>query len=142
MRNLTKAVAIAAMLAFPVAAFAAQAPAAKAQAPAPAAKAQTPAPAPATKAPAEKAEHASKKVATKSASGTVKSVSDSQLVITKGSGKSAKDETFVVNASTTKTGTVEAGAHVSVHYTQEGTTMTATAITASAPKAAKHSGKK
>jgi hypothetical protein len=123
MRNLTKAIAIAAMLAFPVASFAQTAPAA-----------------PAAKQSATKTEKsASKKVATKTTTGTVKSVSDSQLVITHGSGKSAKDETFAVNASTTKTGTVETGSKVSVHYTTEGSAMTATAITASAPKAAKSS---
>ena len=119
MRNLTKAIAIAAMLAFPVASFAQTAPAA---------------PAPAKSA-AKSEKPASKKVATKTTSGTVKSVSDSQLVITHGSGKSAKDETFVVNASTTKTGTVETGAKVQVHYTAEGSTMTATSISAAAPKA-------
>jgi len=123
MRNFTKAVTIAAMLAFPIASFAQNAPAAP-KAPAPAAK-------------AEKAEKPAKKPASKTAHGVVKSVSDSQLVITAGSGKSAKDETFVVNASTTKTGTVEAGAKVSVHYTMDGTNMVATAITASAPKASK-----
>lgn len=116
MRNITKAIAIAAMLAFPVASFAQTTPAA--------------APAKAT---------STKKVASKSASGVVKSVSDSQLVITHGSGKSAKDETFAVNASTTKTGTIETGSKVSVHYTQDGTTMTATAIAAAAPKASKKS---
>ena len=116
MRNLTKAIAIAAMLAFPVATFAQTAPAA------PAAK-QT------------KSEKSStKKVASKTTTGTVKSVSDSQLVITHGSGAKAKDETFAVNASTTKTGTIETGSKVSVHYTTEGSTMTATAITASAGK--------
>jgi len=126
MRNLTKAIAIAAMLAFPVASFAQTAPAASATKQ--------------TKSSSTKSEKsASKKVATKTTSGTVKSISDSQLVITKGSGKSAKDETFAVNASTTKTGTVETGSKVSVHYTTEGSAMTATAITASAPKAAKSS---
>ena len=125
MRNLTKAIAIAAMLAFPVASMAQTAPATTKQT---------------TK--AEKTEKSStKKVATHTTKGTVKSVSDSQLVITT-SGKSAKDETFVVNASTTKTGTIEAGSHVSVHYTTEGGTMTATAISASAPKASKSSSKK
>ena len=122
MRNIMKAAAIAAMLAFPAASFAQNAPAPAAKAPAPK---------------AEKAEKPAKKPATKSAHGVVKSVSDSQLVITAGSGKSAKDETFVVNASTTKTGTVEAGAKVSVHYTMDGTNMVATAITASAAKPAK-----
>ena len=112
MRNLTKAIAIAAMLAFPVATFAQT----------------TPAPAKQTKSAAAKSEKATKKVATKTASGTVKSISDSQLVITKGSGKSAKDETFTVNASTTKDGTIETGSKVSVHYTSEGGTMTATNV--------------
>ncbi len=123
MRNLTKAIAVAAMLAFPVASFAQSAPAAPA------------------KSTAAKST-AAKKPATKSATGTVKSISDSQLVITHGSGKSAKDETFVVNASTTKAGTVAEGAKVSVHYTTDGTTMTATTITASAPKASKKSSTK
>ena len=122
MRNITKAIAIAAMLAFPVASFAQTAPAAKK---------------PAAPAKAEKA--ASKKVASHATKGTVKSVSDSQLVISTGSGKAAKDETFVVNASTTKTGTIETGAKVQVHYTSEGGTMTATSIAASAQKAAKSS---
>src|SRR6516165_8815994 len=124
MRNIMKAAAIAAMLAFPAASFAQNAPAPAAKAPAPK---------------AEKAEKPAKKPATKSAHGVVKSVSDSQLVITAGSGKSAKDETFVVNASTTKTGTIETGAKVQVHYTSEGGTMTATSIAASAQKAAKSS---
>ena len=124
MRNITKAIAIAAMIAFPVASFAQSAPAAP--------KAQTaPAAAPA------KAEKSAKKVASHTTKGTVKSVSDSQLVISTGSGKAAKDETFVVNASTTKTGTIETGAHVSVHYTTEGSTMTATTIAAAPAKTPK-----
>jgi len=127
MRNITKAIAIAAMLAFPVASFAQTAPAASTT----------------KQTKAEKTEKsATKHVASKTTSGTVKSISDSQLVITKGSGKSAKDETFAVNASTTKTGTIETGSHVSVHYTTEGSTMTATAVTASAPKAKKSTSKK
>ena len=134
MRNLTKAIAVAAMLAFPVATFAQTAPAA------PAAKQTAPA---AKQSKAEKSEKSStKKMATKTTTGVVKSSSDSQLVITHGSGKSAKDETFVVNPSTTKTGTIETGSKVSVHYTTEGTTMTATSIAASAPKAPKSSKKK
>ena len=125
MRNITKAIAIAAMLAFPVASFAAQAPApaAKKQAAAPAAKAEKPAMA--------------KKVATKSASGTVKSISDSSLVITKGSGAKAMDETFSVTASTAKKGTIETGSKVSVRYTEDGANKVATAISAAAMKSGK-----
>src|SRR5215468_1025587 len=103
MRNLTKAIAIAAMLAFPVASFAQTAQAAPAKQTAPKAE-----------------KSASKKVATKATSGTVKSVSDSQLVITHGSGKSAKDETFAVNASTKKEGDIATGTKVTVAYTVEG----------------------
>jgi hypothetical protein len=125
MRNITKAVALAAMLAIPAVSFAGQAAAApkKTTAAQPAAKAEKPKKAAA--------------VASHTTSGTVKSISDSQLVITKG-GKKAVDETFVVNASTTKTGTIETGSKVSVHYTKDGSTMTATAISAApAKKAAK-----
>ena len=71
--------------------------------------------------------------------GTVKSVSDSSLVISKG----GKDQTFVVNATTDKKGTIETGSHVSVHYTMDGTNMVATAISAApAKKAATKSPKK
>ena len=134
MRTITKAAAFAAMLAIPGAAFAAQAAAA------PAATKKTTASAPATQTPA-KAAPAKKAaaVAKHTTSGVVKSASDSSLVITKG----GKDQTFVVNASTEKKGTVEAGAHVSVHYTMDGTNMVATAITAAPAKAAaKSKGKK
>jgi hypothetical protein len=125
MRNITKVAALVAMLAIPAVSFAGQA-----AAPAPA-KAK----APATQ--AAKADKPAKKstVASHSTSGTVKSISDTQLVITK-AGKKATEETFTVNASTTKTGTVEAGSKVSVHYTTEGSVMTATAITASPAKKA------
>jgi hypothetical protein len=124
MRNITKAVALAAMLAIPAVSFAGQAAAAskKTTAAQPAAKAEKP---------AKKAAA----VASHTTSGTVKSISDSQLVITKG-GKKAVEETFVVNASTTKTGTIDTGSKVSVHYTKDGSTMTATAISAAPAKKA------
>jgi len=86
-----------------------------------------------TKAPAAVASHTT--------SGTVKSISDTSLVISKGSGKNAKDETFVVNASTKKTGDVKEGAKVTVAYTTEGTTMTATSIKASAAHSGGSKGK-
>jgi flagellar hook assembly protein FlgD len=86
----------------------------------------TTAPVKKTKAPAAAtAQPAAKKVASHTTAGTVKSVSDTELVITKGT----KDQTFTVNASTDKKGTIEAGAKVSVHYTLDGKTMVATAIT-------------
>jgi Domain of unknown function (DUF5666) len=88
----------------------------------------------ATKKTAAKTESAAKStVSTHTTTGTVKSVSDSSLVISKG----GKDQTFVVNSTTEKKGTVETGAHVSVHYTMDGKNMVATAIAATAAKPAK-----
>ena len=113
MLKVTKAAVLAVALAVPVAAFAAQAD---------------------MKKPAAKKEHA---VVSHTTSGTVKSSSDTQLVITKGSGKSAKDETFAVNASTKKEGDVATGAKVTVAYTMDGTNMVATSVHAAAPHAAK-----
>jgi len=112
MRNF-KAAAIVAMLAMvPAGAFAAQA-AKKSAAP---------------------AKHAA--VASHTTSGTVKSSSDTSLVVTKG----GKDETFTLNSSTEKTGTIENGAHVTVHYTMDGKNMVATAVSVQPAKAPK--GKK
>ena len=139
MRTITKAAALVAMLAIPGAAFAAQATAAPA-APkkAAAAKVETAKPAaqPAAKTAAPKKAAA---VAKHTTAGVVKSSSDSSLVITKG----GKDETFVVNSSTEKKGTVDTGAKVTVHYTLDGKNMVATAITAAPAKpASKSKGKK
>jgi predicted nucleic acid binding AN1-type Zn finger protein len=78
-------------------------------------------------------EKTSTKVATHTTAGVVKSSTDSSLVITKG----GKDETFVVNSSTQKQGTVDTGSHVSVHYTMDGKTMVATAISVQPAKPAK-----
>jgi len=109
MRTFLKAAAIVAMIAVPTVGFAQ-------------AKKSTAAP-----------KATSAKVATHTTAGVVKSSSDSSLVITKG----GKDETFVVNSSTQKQGTFDTGTHVSVHYTMDGKTMVATAITAQPAKATK-----
>ena len=114
MLKVTKAAVLAVALAVPVAAFAAQADAKK---------------------PAKK-EHAAA-VASHTTAGTVKSSSDTSLVITKGSGKNAKDETFTVNASTKKDGDIATGAKVTVAYTMDGTNMVATSIKAAPAKPAK-----
>jgi len=66
--------------------------------------------------------------------GVVKSIDASSLVISKVAGK-GPDTTFVVNASTTREGTIEPGKSVDVRYRTEGTSKVATAITAAAPKA-------
>jgi hypothetical protein len=135
MRTITKAAALAVMLAIPGAVFAAQATAA------PAAPKKTTAAKPMTEPAAPKgtlAAPAAKKsaaVAKHTTSGVVKSATDSSLVITKG----GKEHTFVVNSSTEKKGTVEPGAKVAVHYTVDGKSWVATAITAQPAKAAKKS---
>jgi type II secretory pathway component PulC len=117
MRNILKATALVAMLAITGSAFAAQ------TTPATAKKAASTKPA---------------AVSNHTTSGTVKSASDTALVISKG----GKDQTFVVNATTEKKGAVETGAHVSVHYTMSGKDMVATAITvAPAKPASKPKGK-
>ena len=119
MRTFIKAAALVAVITLvPVASFAqatTKAPVMKTKAPAAATTAQ----------PAKAAKPAAvKKVASHTTAGTVKSVSDTELVIT----KAGKDQTFTVNASTDKKGTIEAGSKVSVHYTLDGKTMVATAI--------------
>ncbi len=121
MRTIIKTAAFAAMLAIPGAAFATQA------APAPAAQKKA---ATAKTAPA-------KPVPNHTTAGTVKSATDTALVITKGT----KDQTFVLNASTEKKGTLDTGAHVTVHYTMDGKNMVATAVTVQPVKAGKSKGK-
>ena len=71
---------------------------------------------------------ASKKApaASHSVKGTVKSVDNSALVISR---KKGGDMTFVLDSSTTKQGTPAVGSDVSVRYHAEGKTMMASAIT-------------
>lgn len=115
MVKVTKAAVLAVALAVPVAAFAA-APVQKSAA-------------------GSKKEHAAA-VTSHTTSGTVTSVSDTSLVIHHGSGKAAKEETFVVNDSTKKTGDIAGGTKVTVAYTVDGKTMTATSIKAAPAKSA------
>ena len=79
--------------------------------------------------------------ASHSVKGVVKSMDASSMVITK-SGKAGGDMTFTVNADTKKDGAPAVGSNVSVRYRTEGTNNIATAVTASAPKAAKTQAKK
>src|SRR5262245_12108663 len=102
-----------------------------AQSTAPAAKKSTSTAAPAK--PAAAASHSVK--------GVVKSMDASSMVITK-SGKAGGDMTFTLNADTKKDGAPAVGSNVSVRYRTEGTNNIATAVTASAPKAAKTQAKK
>ena len=102
----------AAVIAMPIAGFAATqtAPAAK--------------PAAAKK---EATSTAAKAAPTHATKGVVKSVDDSSLVITR-HGKKPEDMTFTMNASTHKEGAVAVGAPVSVRYQESGTTHVATAV--------------
>lgn len=70
---------------------------------------------------------------TKVAWGTIKSASDTDLVVTEKSG----DVTYKLNADTKKTGDMAVGNHVTVHYTIQGTDNVATVVMAKAPKAPK-----
>ena len=56
--------------------------------------------------------------------------------------KGGKDETFVLNSSTETKGTLDTGAHVTVHYTMDGKNMVATAITVQPAKPKTPKGKK
>jgi len=82
---------------------------------------------------AQKPAAASNNMATHSTNGTVKSVDASSLVITK-PGAKAQEMTFVLDPSTQKQGTLEVGSMVTVRYKTEGSTMTATAVTAKPAK--------
>ena len=71
--------------------------------------------------------------ATHSTRGTVKSVDDNTLVITRASGNHA-DMTFALNGSTHREGTIANGTAVSVRYRDEGKMHVATAVQAEPPK--------
>jgi hypothetical protein len=66
-------------------------------------------------------------VAAHATQGVVKSLDATTLVISRGK---KPDETFTLNASTQREGTIEAGAPVSVRYKQDGKTNVATAVVA------------
>ena len=97
--------------------------------------AQTPAPAPTTT-PATKAAKPAKTAtpAVHSATGTIKSVDASSLVITE---KGNKTLTFALDNATTKEGDMAVGGTVTVKYHTDGTTHIATDVKAAAAKAAK-----
>ena len=62
-------------------------------------------------------------------SGTVKSISDGALVLTK-AGKRHREMTFQLDPSVHKDGAVAVGSHVSIRYRNDGAKHVATAITA------------
>ena len=70
--------------------------------------------------------------ATHAVRGVVKAVTATSLVITR-SGSKASDLVLVVNASTSREGTLVLGATVAVRYYIEGHTLVATAVTVREP---------
>lgn len=85
-------------------------------------------PAPTAKVAAAPAVHATK--------GVVKSVDATTLVITKAGGK-GPENSFMLNASTQRQGSIAAGATVDVRYRVEGKDKVATAVSAEAKPAPK-----
>jgi hypothetical protein len=66
--------------------------------------------------------------------GVVKSISTFYVVIITGSGKKAREMTFVLGPSTEKDGEITIGATVSVRYRQENHTLVSTAVSAQPEK--------
>lgn len=64
--------------------------------------------------------------------GTVKSVDNNTLVITR-SGKKHSEMAFDLNSTVHREGTVAAGSHVSIRYREDGSRHVATAITVRRP---------
>ena len=81
-----------------------------------------------TQPPAPAAKHASSATAaTHAMKGTVKSIDDTTLVLTRNGGNHS-DMTFTLNSATHREGTLAAGTAVSVRYREEGKTHVATAV--------------
>ena len=66
--------------------------------------------------------------------GVVKSVSRFYVVVITGSGKKAREMTFLLTPSTERDGEITIGATVSLRYRQESRTLVATALFAQADK--------
>jgi hypothetical protein len=66
--------------------------------------------------------------------GVVKSISTFYVVIVTGSGKKAREMTFVIGPSTEKDGDITIGGTVSVRYRKEGRTLVSTAVSAQPAK--------
>ena len=91
-----------------------------------ASQAQSPAPAPAAK----QAAKSSSKAMTSVTRGTIKSVSDSQIVVERKLKSGTKDMTFAMNSSTQKQGDLKAGEQVVVHYRKDNNQQIATMVRA------------
>jgi hypothetical protein len=66
--------------------------------------------------------------------GVVKSISMFYVVIVTGSGKKARELTFMLGPSTERDGEITIGATVSVRYRKEGRTLLSTAVSAQPEK--------
>ena len=117
MRHIVRSFALLAVLAVAGSAFAAPQAAPKSSGPQAASKSSAP------QAPAKKAATP----ASHTVKGTVKSLDNSTLVLSR---KKGGDMTFALDANTAKTGAPAVGSDVSVKYHTEGKTMMATAISA------------
>jgi hypothetical protein len=73
---------------------------------------------------------ASATVPARAVRGVVKSISTFYVVVAAGSGKKARDITFVLDAATEEDEEITIGATVSVHYRMQGQTFVATAVAA------------
>jgi hypothetical protein len=93
--------------------------------------AQNPAAAPAAKQTAK----SSNKAMTSVTRGTIKSISDNQIIVQRKLKSGTKDMTFVINPSTQKQGDLKAGEQVVVHYRKDNNQEIATMVRAA--KAAK-----
>jgi hypothetical protein len=88
--------------------------------------AQTPASAPAAKQTAK----AASKAMTSVTRGTLKSISDSQIVVERKLKSGTKDMTFAMNSNTQKQGDLKAGEQVVVHYRKDNNQEIATVVRA------------
>ena len=68
--------------------------------------------------------------------GVVKSISTFYVVVITGSGKKAREMTFLLSPSTERDGEITIGVTVSVRYRQDGRTLVSTAVSAQPEKRA------
>jgi hypothetical protein len=86
---------------------------------------QTNATAPKSLKPAKSGSAKSTSTATHLARGVVKSVDSNSLVIERGAGKKRKETTFALDGTTRRTGDINVGSTVAVHYKNDASKLTA-----------------
>ena len=110
----TAAIVLGAMLAVPMTGLAA-----------PAVPGQTNATAPKSLKPAKSASAKATSTATHLTRGVVKSVDSNSLVIERGAGKKKKEMTFALDGTTRRTGDINVGSTVAVHYKNDASKLMA-----------------